>query len=86
MSLEALALSTPLLMQQPVTGVASPQGAWHWPLESHVLLPVHVPHWPPQPSGPHSFPVQFGTQLPAPTQARRWWPEGSAAPSLGPQA
>src|SRR5436189_52009 len=33
----------------------------HCPIASHESGAVQVPHKPPQPSPPHSFPAQFGT-------------------------
>jgi hypothetical protein len=34
----------------------------HWALELQVSGAVQVPQLPPQPSGPHFFPMQLGTQ------------------------
>jgi hypothetical protein len=38
--------------------------AWQVPAEVHTEPVAQVPHWPPQPSGPHCLPVQAGVQVP----------------------
>jgi hypothetical protein len=60
---------------------------------SHAECPLHVPHIPPQPSLPHSFPAQLGLQVashlpllhePPPGQGPLW--QKPPAPSGSPQS
>jgi len=54
-----------LLQFSPLLHCPSPQTTCcrHWPFTSQMApVPEHAPQVPPQPSGPHCFPPQLGTQ------------------------
>ena len=67
---------------QPCNGNAPPHGVTQvWVFGLHAWPPPHVPHTPPQPSGPQVLPVQLGTQTGAFGQENGCTPPGSGAPS-----